>query len=501
MECIVDVEFNCKNNFILIGVRSKSGYRYFLDIKNFLDYIEDFKLVYCYNLEYDYSFFLRALFRKGKVYLHYHSQGLSFIDVYYKGKRQIWRDLAYHCNMLPVKEIAKFFDMKKGKINYEKMSIKTLKTVIKYNKNDCEIEWKILQSLNKLYRKFKCNRARATVGSNAMEIYRNFFSDRIGYRIPQDVLKEWQKAYRGGYCDVFKKGKYTGKFYLIDVNSLYPFIMLNSYPLPSSYKKVEKIRPNEKFYIIRTEQGYYSNYDVEYLFDNSKDLYYYVFTEECYPFKRYINMMMKYKIDSEKKGKKFEKMIYKTLANSLYGKFGQQSRMELLTNEKNIKKYLKRPECNIEEIVEDIFKIWWIGKFPFWTNFVYSIFTTSRARLFLYNAIETVKELGFEVYYCDTDSLLISGDISKLKDWIDPYQIGKWKLVKRSKSINIIGKKLFTMGDMVKCKGVSGFKNKKEFILTGKTTYDKFIKIKEGLRRNIKAGRTVKVTKRNLVNL
>lgn len=501
---ILDVEYNHLNGFLLIGIYSKDyGYIYFMDVESAFSYLEKFFYIFAYNLDYDFSFFLHYVYEKYKVYTHFNQSGIIYVDIYFKKRRQIWKDLSFHCGRKKVEELALYLGMKKQDMDYDKMSKKNIRKVIKYNENDLLIEYKIHSELLSIYKSLGCKKVNATIGSNAMEVYRKRFAYKVNFDIREDMIKEWEECYKGGLCQAFIKGEHRGKFYLIDVNSMYLFIMQESYPIPDEFQKVKKLKGNEKFYLIKTEAGLYTNFDIEYLFDRTEDMYYYVFNSMCYPFKKYVNKMMELKIKSEKEGKQFDRMVYKLLGVSLYGKFAQRGQKEILVSENSIENYLSDPDKNVEELTKGIYRVWWESKYPYWSNFIWSIFTTARARKMMYDSIEDVISKGFKVYHCDTDSLLISGDITKLKEWIDPYQIGKWKIEKEANYINVIGKKLYIMDDLIKCKGVGGFKkieNQRIFINNRSVTYKKFVRIKESLRRGFDAGSIIDVKKENKVN-
>ena len=515
MEIVIDIEYNSKNGFMLIGCYSKKGYKYFLEIEKAIKYICKFKYVYVYNLEYDFQFFLDWYFENTSVYLHYNQSGLSYVDIYYKAKttldrkgisltkvtvRQIWKDLAYHCNTRPVKQIAKMIGMEKTSIDFFKMSKRNIKTVIKYNKNDCKIEWEILKRLKRIYSQYGCKVVKATIGSNAFEIYKNKFYGKTYFKIPKDVLNDWRRSYKGGYCKAFKKGKFKGLFYLIDVNSMYSFIMLDKYPNPKSFKRVIKL-PKEynKFFIAVTKNGAWTSFEKEDIKGRVK--YYFIFEKYFYPFRCYVEFFHKLKKQAQKNGEEFKRIIYKTLCNALYGKFAQLSRREIITNSKNIKKYLKNyRKYNIEEMSEGIFRVWYYGEYPYWTNFVWSVYTTAKARFILKKAIQKMKKMKGKVYYCDTDSIIFSGNVEKIKDWFSDTEIGKWKIEVIAKKIEITGKKVYQCGEKLRCKGVSGLDNQKRFIKKGIAYYDRFVKIKEKIRKGSRAGLVIRCKKTNRKN-
>ena len=506
---IFDVEYNSLNGFKLFGLYDGKKYRAYFKAGDFIqDLIKnDIKQVFCYNLDYDFQHIVDYCLKYYTLYIHFNRNGMIYVDLYARRKRIIFKDLAFHCGMKKVETLAKWLGLKKTEIDYDKMSMQNVKEVMKGNKNHCVIEYKIHQRLLKIYSEFGCTKVRATVGSNAMKIYQNKFINRkLFFGIPQKTLQDFQEAYQGGYCEAFKEGYFKGEFTEIDVNSLYPFIMLDLYPFPEFYK-IKKIEGNELFYLVRTEKGIYSNYDIELLDDFSSVLYYYVFPKVCYPFRRYVNAINKLKEKADAAGNKFDRKIYKLLDTSLYGKFAQLGIRELIVQEKNIEKYKKRENVNIIQYRTGIYKVWYETKFPYWTNFVWSLFTTSRARLFLFNAIQELNEMGKTVHYCDTDSAIFRGNTDKIKLWIDSKKIGKWKIKSYCKNgfLDIRGKKFFDFDGDIRCKGIGGIgeerrKNMIEFFKKGNVKIEKFVKMKEKLKKDLLAGSMTTVKKRDIRN-
>ena len=109
----------------------------------------------------------------------------------------------------------------------------------------------------------------------------------------------------------------------------------------------------------------------------------------------------------------------KLMMNSLGGKAAQG---KVLTKIREAKEG-EEPDIRYhhERYVEDEMTVYQ----PFIQPHV-NAFITANARILLYRAFETVKELGGNIYYCDTDSIVT--DIELPADMVHPTQTGKLKL-------------------------------------------------------------------------
>lgn len=120
---------------------------------------------------------------------------------------------------LPIRKLE--IDYKK----YRKIGHKLTEKEIKYIKNDVEIMARALEIV------FNENLTKMTIGSNALakykEINKNFnnYFPKLDYEIDKDI----RRSYKGGftYLNEKYKGKEVGKGTVFDVNSLYPFVMVN----------------------------------------------------------------------------------------------------------------------------------------------------------------------------------------------------------------------------------------------------------------------------------
>jgi hypothetical protein len=88
-----------------------------------------------------------------------------------------------------------------------------------------------------------CGVWRMTGGSLAMQSYRHTMGKSYNGRTDQIPTIDRESphafyerfAYYGGQTTCFRVGKYTGEFYVVDCNSLYPYVMReNTFPCDRS---------------------------------------------------------------------------------------------------------------------------------------------------------------------------------------------------------------------------------------------------------------------------
>jgi DNA polymerase elongation subunit (family B) len=260
-------------------------------------------------------------------------------------------------------------------------------------------------------------------------VKRNDNGKELGMLIPVDFDNRFINLYFGGRCEILKY--YNTKKYVLhyDINSLYPFCMLYEFPNLnfSPYAISDTVRRKinkstmigEKSEILEELFNlYYIVADIEIIdtpnFDKKIPLFCERFGEKLlffnvdkrykrvmlhdelkylnengycfkiknmmrfskiYPFREFIQSSYVTRQKLKKQGNPFE-VIYKLLMNSLYGKFGQRN-----------------------------------GDYPSnHTCFLWASTITSRARLTLTKYLHELIKAGYDLLYCDTDSIFIEID-------------------------------------------------------------------------------------------
>lgn len=231
---------------------------------------------------------------------------------------------------------------------------------IKYLKKDCISLWEIIKKFQKfIYYNEGINILKInTIAALAFSIFRTNYLKNIKIPIQRDNIdKDIRKAYYGGIVDIYKPS--SNSLYYYDVNSLYPFAMLNPMPTGNPLfvqgnqdldkefgfyfativtpldKKIQGIpilpKREIKNFRSRTQsplghwQGWYFSEELR----TARDLYNYKiiihkgyrFTPSYNIFSSYIEKYYSLKASSSSTLKN----IAKLLLNSLYGRFGMHT--------------------------------------------------------------------------------------------------------------------------------------------------------------------------------
>lgn len=461
------------------------------NIDSFMKYLESLKLTKCYfhNLAFDGNFIIYYLLTNGFKHIDdknqkedktfttlISNQGQFYsIEIYFKvynKSHYIKTTILDSMKIIPfsVDKMTKAFglDVEKLDLDYNLKrgeNHKLTKDEEDYIKNDVLI---VAKSLHFLFTQ-KLNRM--TTASNALYDFKKDIGESLYKQIftplvYEDYL-EIKEAYKGGftYCSphIASKDIETGTTDL-DVNSLYPSVMLNSLPygLPEFYdgeyktdrefpyyiqrircsfkikeNKIPTIQMKNSFFFkpnlylessndeiveltlthidLKLFLEHYDVYDFEYLYG-------WKFRIMSDIFKNYINKWINVKIEASKAGNNAMRTLAKLMLNSLYGKTA-----------KAMKQISKRPVYD-----EDNDCIRYENKDEEITDGLYipcAIFITSMAREITIRASQkivdySIKKYGKNLYYySDTDSIKCGLTIEELSEFleIDDYKLGAWK--------------------------------------------------------------------------
>lgn len=391
--------------------------------------------------------------------------------------------------------------------------------LIKYNIRDSEISKRALLFLYNSFYELGAS-CKPTIASTSMSLFRNnYLDDKYFVSDTQTLLEEF-KAYYGGRTEAFGRGLIKNYNYY-DFNSLYPSVMINEYPNPNSlnitYNNSDKyifayegvsfvelhcpfmeypllpLRTKDKLlFPIGSFTGWYSHLELRKSFELGyvlkqvhKTIY---FKETCFPFVDFVNDLYNLRLKNKNNPMGF---VVKILMNSLYGKFGQKfENVENLLTNPTYDELIKYP------FFERIGECFRVKKpldsprsfcFPIW-----ALYTTAYARLKLHEFI-----LRCNPVYVDTDSLMTT------KELISSNKLGKLKLEMKIKKGIVVKPKFYMLFPMnrkeyIKVKGV-GMKLKSDdfmnLLATNKITYNKFMKLKESIRRGFIPNEIQKITK------
>lgn len=334
---------------------------------------------------------------------------------------------------------------------------------IDYIRNDVEIMARALKIM------FDENLTKMTIGSDALYNYKEINKNFKNYFpiLPYEIDIDIRKSYKGGFTylnDCYKE-KETGEGIVLDVNSLYPSVMMyeklpfgnpiffdGKYESDSLYPlyiqtiscifelkdgMIPTIQIKNNMSFLPNEYVKSSNGDIVTLTLTNVDLElflnHYNVSELIYHngwkfkglkglFTSYINYWSEKKIQAKKDNNTALYRIAKLMLNSLYGKFGLNPNVRGMypyLNEDGIVKYALYPPDIRDSIYIPV-----------------ASFITSYARNKTIETSQKIKDYSIKKYkkdlyvYSDTDSIhCLFKDSEELKNIvdIDDYKLGAWK--------------------------------------------------------------------------
>jgi hypothetical protein len=334
-----------------------------------------------------------------------------------------------------------------------------------------------------------------TVSGQALRAYRHrFLKTRVWVHKHEKVLALERAAYCGGRCEAYRLGELSpGPFAMMDVNSLYPYVMMTErYPVnigtwvenPTIERVAAKLGTLGMVadVLIKTDLPLYPlKRDDKLLFPIGefrtvlctrslqeairRGHLRHVYRVAAYKMRRLFHDYAKYFLELREHYRDEKNPVWsatcKLLANSLYGKFGQ-------ANPKTVKRehtgnprlsratYIDDQADRLITVTECMGERWeQAGRVEAKDAMpAIAAHVTDYGRWHLAAAIEKV---GWgRVLYCDTDSVIVRmSDSARLGDWIHPSLPGAWKLVKDWRTLHLYGCKDYVGDGLRVLKGVS----------------------------------------------
>jgi hypothetical protein len=211
------------------------------------------------------------------------------------------------------------------------------------------------------------------------------------------------------------------------------------------------------------------------------------YKKTCTPFKEYVHDLYSLRQKFKSEGSSME-VICKLFMNSLYGKFGQKFEdREVWKTEKSFDFSSIKEGDEVETIggfvrVKVKFQDPALFCIPIW-----AIYVSAYGRLKLYEELRKRN-----VIYCDTDSIVTHDVIP------DSSELGKLKLELVVHDAVFVKPKMYFINENVKIKGVGRKIVVDDFfklLATGQISYEKFVKFKESLRRDLVVNEILSVNK------
>ncbi len=420
----------------------------------------------------------------------FHNNGVSAILTVRKGNKSIV--FLDSMNWFPesIEKTGERLGIPKMKIDFETCSKKELSI---YCRNDVLIDFENFRQFIAFLVGNNISRLCYTRASTAMAAYLlRHYNTEIFIHNNAEAIKLERESYKGGRCECFYIGEPDhDTFYVLDVNSLYPFVMRNN-PYPVKYKKIPckttprslrryiqnysvvakvLVETNEPVYAVRRERTLFpigrfvttlTTPEIKYALSHGhiKQVYDCVIYEQANIFESYVDTIYTLRQDFISAGVDVYQNLCKYLLNSLYGKWGQKAenwvkiadcpdepdREELLFT------YESDRVMRLRYLLGELFELKSYGEaynsFP-----AISAQVTAYARMYLWSLMQLAGHGNY--FYCDTDSLVVNdAGMDNLTCMIDDTKLGYLKHEETTHKFIIHGLKDYEKDSKVVIKGI-----------------------------------------------
>lgn len=421
----------------------------------------------------------------------------------HRGKLRLSIEDGYNRLRGTIEDWGKRLNLPKGKVDFEHVSDDDL---FEYCKRDVEILAQATLYYIRFVREHELGSLKYTISSQAFTAYRyRFMPTKIGLHHDPKVTALEREAYGGGMVRLFHKGIFDDdKYYLLDVNSMYAYVMKNfDYPYKLlTYRtgvdvdyikrfieryaiiarcKVKPARPafrcrhlGKITYPLAEFTGVFTTEELKLLLEDNaiREVYEVAVYKKGRLFDDYVDYFWRIREDAIRKKDAVLKEMAKQFLNSLYGKFGMKTYNWVICDA--LVGATARPDMYFDLKKGIRSPVLWLGDTPYICvqgdeadNSMVAIaaHVTANARLTLWHYVEKV---GYKnMYYTDTDSLIVPGKVlNMLWDSIDPNTLGKLKIEAEGDSLVLFARKDYILGDRIVCKGVG-----KAYLQKGATEY------------------------------
>lgn len=337
---------------------------------------------------------------------------------------------------------------------------------------------------------------RLTIGGTAIKTLSGMHPFERGTARHDKLIRPW---FFGGRVQCFEEGILKGQFKVYDVNSMYPHVMRDQkHPTGRCYLRDTRLPRKENIFAFvrvsghgnralptRTPLGLSFELERGEFWTTTHELYraidYGLFTLdrvhethtpiETISFADYVDYCTSRKIAAKESGDKVQEIFHKLLANSSYGKFGQ-----------NPESYFDYQFARDDDALMTAIAQGWILESE--NDYGYLVKKPSRINAWSYYDVATAASItsaargvlmdglqkATRAVYCDTDSIICESlDVEQ-----HASRLGAWKLEAEGARIAIAGKKLYALFDGTRCvkiasKGVELLPNEISDIARGAT--------------------------------
>ena len=470
-------------------------------------------------------------FRNARLYNHMKKDYWQCVSDFSKGhtliftfRRQNYRiefvNIQNYFNV-PVRIIGQSVGLPKLDVDFKAANDQEL---LKYCKRDVEIIFKAFRDLYLFIRENKFGSIPYTLPGVSFSCFTHSFMKRqINVHAVKPVLELERQAYFGGRCECFFIGRpKKGKYYKVDINSMYPFIMRsNEFPI-KFIKKGKNIDPAvilkiAPLYCFMAKCEIETN-DPIYAYRNRDKLIFptgrfitalttasllygirnghvkKVLRVACYRkaniFKGFVDYFYNKRLEFRLSNNPAFAYLCKLILNSLYGKFGQRSSRLVYTGRNETADDIRRliidyktHEISTHQVFFGHETITAQGEDEASNSMpAISAHVTDYARLYLWKLIKAANISN--CFYCDTDSIILNqSGLKNLIPFINPDQLGMLKIESSARRVDLRGAKNYTFGRDTRIKGIprKAIKNK-----DGSFTYPVFPGMISELRQGLK---------------
>jgi len=362
-----------------------------------------------------------------------------------------------------------------------------------YCRRDVEIEYENFKIFIRFLERNNIARLCYTRGSTAMAAFLlNHYTTKIYIHNNEQAIKLERDSYKGGRVECFYLGELKNdNYYMLDVNSLYPFVMRNNrYPVKyirichngsvcsllttldnKSVTAKVLIETDEPVYAVRRGRCLFpvgrfwtvlTTPELKYALAKGhiKQVGDCVIYEQDSIFKSYVDKFYAMRQEFKSLGVAEYEELCKKMLNSLYGKFGQKGeswtkigdRPDESDREELVFNMNGRRVSKLRYLLGEVFLMTGVGEcfdsFP-----AIAAHVTGYARMYLWSLMQ---EVGWGNYfYCDTDSLIVNEvGLCNLKNQIDSQVLGKLKIQATASTIFIRGLKDYSTDAKIVMKGI-----------------------------------------------
>jgi len=375
-------------------------------------------------------------------------------------------------------------------IDFKTCTESELKT---YCHRDVEIEVENFKLFIKFLEVNKVARLCYTRGSTAMAAFLlNHYTTKIYIHNNEQAINLERESYKGGRVECFFLGVLNNEtYYMVDVNSLYPFVMRNNrYPVKyvrirhnvtvGSLDRITRskactakvlIETDEPVYAVRRERCVFpvgrfwtvlTTPELKYAMAKGhiKAVGDCVVYEQESIFESYVDKFYAMRQEFKSAGVAEYEELCKKMLNSLYGKFGQKgeewSKIGDCINEPDREELVfnmnGRRVSKLRYLLGEVFLMSGVGEcfdsFP-----AIAAHVTGYARMYLWSLMQ--KAGWGNYYYCDTDSLIVNRiGLANLADTMSPRKLGHLKIDDSVSSVTIRGLKDYSTVTKTVTKGI-----------------------------------------------